>query len=157
MKVVWLIQNLVPYHHARFEAFARLDGVNAYLIQVTEKDPFSVLEFQPKETSYKLLTLFTHVDRKSVGKYSLQKYLSKTLLKIGPDCICVSGWGMVIGQIMQLWALENNVPFVIVRGISDLADERAHKQFEDTFHLTIERPAQVVLEMLRMMSADSRT
>jgi 1,2-diacylglycerol 3-alpha-glucosyltransferase len=113
MKIVWLIQNLVPYHHARFEAFAQLTDINAYLIQVTNKDRFSVLEFKPKETSYKLLTLFPGIERVSIEKRKLQNVLSKTLLKINPDCICVSGWGMDIGQLMHSWALDNDVPIVI--------------------------------------------
>lgn len=113
MKVVWFIQNLVSYHHARFEAFARLPEIKAYLIQVTDKDQFSVLEFKPRATHYQLITLFSGAERVSIPSHEIRSVLFHMLSEIEPDVVCISGWGMEIGQLLHLWALENNVPTVM--------------------------------------------
>ncbi|MDH3981795.1 MAG: hypothetical protein OES84_02715, partial [Kiritimatiellaceae bacterium] len=113
MNVVWLIQNLVPYHHARFEAFSKNEGVNAHLIQVTDKDDFSVLEFQPERQDYQLHTLFPGRDRSAISTLDIAEQLEKKLSGINPDCACVSGWGMVIGQRLQAWALARRIPVVM--------------------------------------------
>lgn len=113
MKVAWLIQNLVPYHHARFEAFARLEDVDGHLIQVTDKDVFGVLEFRPGSTSYELHTLFKARDRDGIPAPDLKVALAKTLTAIRPDCVCASGWGLEIGWLMQEWALAHRIPVVL--------------------------------------------
>lgn len=61
---------------------------------------------------------------------------------------CVEMEGAAVALVCSL----NAIPFVIVRGISDLADEGAHERFEDTFNHALHRSAQVVLEMLRILS-----
>jgi adenosylhomocysteine nucleosidase len=61
---------------------------------------------------------------------------------------CVEMEGAAAALVCSL----NQVPFVIVRAISDLADERAHQQFEDEFKHASDRSADVVLTMLRMIS-----
>jgi len=70
--------------------------------------------------------------------------------RFGGDCIEMEG------AAAALVCSLNYIPFVIVRGISDLADEKAHQQFEDTFHQVIDKSAHVVLEMLRIISTAGR-
>jgi adenosylhomocysteine nucleosidase len=65
----------------------------------------------------------------------------------GGDCVEMEG--AAVALVCSL----NRKPFVIVRVISDHADEHAHRQFELTFDQTARRSADVVLEMLRMWSA----
>lgn len=113
MKVAWLIQNLVPYHHARFEAFAQNRGVEAHLVQVTDKDDFCVLEYKPEVQSYRLHTMFEGRDRATIDPEEIRNELDGTLGAIHPDCVCVSGWGMEIGHQMHFWALEHQVPIVM--------------------------------------------
>ena len=113
MKVVWLIQNLVPYHHARFEAFASEFPGEAHLIQVTNQDDFGVLEFQAESSTYTLHTLFPGQKRSALLNKDLMGKLDECLLAINPDCICISGWGMAIGQLMQLWAVRHQIPTVV--------------------------------------------
>lgn len=113
VKVVWLIQNLVPYHHARFETFAASFDGETHLIQVTDMDPFDVLEFKAPHTSYVLHTLFPGQARSGLLSRSLRSELAACLGSIEPDCAFVSGWGMQIGQLMQLWALRHGIPVVI--------------------------------------------
>jgi adenosylhomocysteine nucleosidase len=61
---------------------------------------------------------------------------------------CVEMEGAAVGLVCDM----NARPFVIVRGISDMADEEAHQQFEDAFSRALHRSADVVLEMLRILS-----
>jgi adenosylhomocysteine nucleosidase len=61
---------------------------------------------------------------------------------------CVEMEGAAVGLVCSL----NQIPFVIVRGISDLADERAHEQFENAFDQALHGSASVVLEMLRILA-----
>jgi adenosylhomocysteine nucleosidase len=61
---------------------------------------------------------------------------------------CVEMEGAAVGLVCDM----NARPFVIVRGISDMADEEAHQQFEDAFGRALHRSADVVLEMLRILS-----
>ena len=124
MKVAWLIQNLVPYHHARFEAFSRREGIDGHLIQVTDRDSFGILEFKPERRSYDLHTLFAGRDRSSISPAELQDELEKTLSTIGPDCVCASGWGMEIGWQIQAWALGNHVPVVMFSESTSYDEER---------------------------------
>jgi glycosyltransferase involved in cell wall biosynthesis len=72
-----------------------------------------VLEFHAEEKSYELHTLFGGLERASISRQDMQRALADVLSNISPDCIFVSGWGMEIGQVMQLWALENNIPIVM--------------------------------------------
>lgn len=113
MNVVWLIQNLVPYHHARFEAFAEVFDGEAHLIQVTDQDEFGVLEFHAENSDYNLHTLFPERSRSELSNKVVMRKLEECLACVEPDCVCVSGWGMAIGQILQFWAIRNRVPVVM--------------------------------------------
>jgi adenosylhomocysteine nucleosidase len=64
----------------------------------------------------------------------------------GGDCVEMEG--AAVGLVCAL----NRIPFVIVRGISDLADESAHTQFEDTFEQVVGRLSQIVIHMVRLIS-----
>ncbi len=128
MKVVWLIQNLVPYHHARYEAFAQQAGVEAHLVQVTDKDGFSVLEFKPEQQDYRLHTLFPGRARASIASGELGRELDRVLGSIRPDVVCVSGWGMVIGQRLLAWAAKNRVPAVMFSESTEFDEQRDFKR-----------------------------
>lgn len=113
MKIVWMIQNLVPYHHARFNAFSELEGVDGVLVQVTDKDPFSVLEFEAPSSAYELKTLFPGRARETIKPNEIREKFAEVMATVKPDCVCVSGWGMEIGWSSHHWALKNNVPVVM--------------------------------------------
>jgi adenosylhomocysteine nucleosidase len=61
---------------------------------------------------------------------------------------CVEMEGAAAGLVCSL----NQIPFVIVRGISDLADEKAHEQFEAAFESALNGSARIVLEMMRILA-----
>lgn len=70
--------------------------------------------------------------------------------KYSGDCVEMEGAAVALTCSLNL------IPFVIVRSISDFADETAHQQFEDSFGQAISMSAQVVLEMLRLMSEEQQ-
>jgi adenosylhomocysteine nucleosidase len=84
------------------------------------------------------------------GDAAIASAETRTALRdnFGGDCVEMEG-----GAAALVCSL-NQTPFVIVRAISDLADEQAHRQFEKTFDEAARRSADVVLEMLRMLSQD---
>ncbi|MDF7799402.1 glycosyltransferase family 4 protein [Pontiellaceae bacterium B1224] len=130
MNVVWLIQNLVPYHHARFDAFSSVFEGIAHLIQVTDKDSFEVLEFNPDIQNYRIHTLFPGRIRSGIKGEEIDFRLEEVLWTIKPDCVCASGWGMEIGQKMLFWALRNNVPVVMFSESTAYDEKRVpHKEW----------------------------
>jgi glycosyltransferase involved in cell wall biosynthesis len=130
MKVAWLIQNLVSYHHARFATFSDLDGIEGHLLQVTDKDAFGVLEFEAETRPYALHTLFEGRTRTSIPAGELRAALSGVLSAIQPDCVCASGWGMEIGWLMQEWGLANRVPVVMLSESTAFDEPRKrHKEW----------------------------
>jgi adenosylhomocysteine nucleosidase len=72
----------------------------------------------------------------------------RAILRRDFDGDCVEMEGAAAALVCSL----NGVPFVIVRAISDLADESAHSQFELAFEHAANRSADVVLHMLRLIS-----
>jgi adenosylhomocysteine nucleosidase len=56
------------------------------------------------------------------------------------------------GAAAALVCTMNKIPFVIIRVISDLADEEAHRQFQNYLELASDRCAAVIIEMLRLIS-----
>lgn len=114
MKVAWLIQGLVPYHHFRFEAFSRHGGVDGVLIQLTDRDAFRVLMFKPESSSYRLLTLFPGVDAKKLSLKDIVARLFAVLRSENPDVLCVSGFGIQSGQAMLAAVAEFRLPGIVL-------------------------------------------
>ena len=113
INVVILIQNLVPYHHARFTAFVKQSGMSLTVVQVCNKDAFSVLQYDAQYPLYKLVTLFPQRERKDLEAGSIQCEFEEHMRGCSYDCVCVSGWGLEISWIAHLWALKALVPVVI--------------------------------------------
>jgi len=69
--------------------------------------------------------------------------------RFGGDCVDMESAAAALVCCM------NDVPFVVVRGISDLADEHAHRQFETAFARVSQRSTEVVLQMVRLLPPSS--
>jgi len=130
VRVVWLIQNLVPYHHAKFEAFAeRFDG-EAHLVQVSNIDSFKILEFHPESMPYILYTLFENIDFSDIPVAQLCDAVSDLLQRLKPDCLCVSGWGLTVGQAALLASFEQRIPVVLCSDSNEFDElRRWHKEW----------------------------
>jgi len=62
---------------------------------------------------------------------------------------CVEMEGAAVGQI----CVSNNVPFIVVRSLSDLANEHAEVDFEAFVLYAAKNSSMLVKEMLRLLSA----
>lgn len=113
MKVIWLIQNLVPYHHARFEAFCSQPGIDGVLLQVTDRDAFKVLEFKADHAHYRLRTLFPKREPGQIKLSQIRQKLFDCIDEEKPDVLCVSGFGIDPGIAMLAAAVKYRLPAVI--------------------------------------------
>lgn len=130
MRVVWLIQNLVPYHHVKFEAFAKQFDGEAHLVQVSNIDSFKILEFHPELMSYTLGTLFENIGFSDIPLGQLCDAVSDLLLRLKPDCLCVSGWGLTVGQAALLTGFEQRIPVVLCSDSNEFDEPRRwHKEW----------------------------
>ena len=131
MKVAAVIVNLVPYHHARWNACAVAGVAETHLVELTDRDEFKVLEFS-SEASFARHTLFPKV--KGVNNPAVSEQLAgamgKTLDSVRPDVVCVSGWGLSVSLAAIKWATARSVPIVMLSESNEFDEVRsAIKEF----------------------------
>ncbi len=112
VKIVSLVTNLVPYHHARWEAFAA-ECARITLLQIVSGDRFGVLEFDPGSRSYATKALFqgSSWDRLPAGE--LRRAIRGELDALAPDVVFLNGYAARFNWIALGWCLEKRVPVVI--------------------------------------------
>jgi len=84
------------------------------------------------------------------GDTFLQDEAARTALheELGGDCVEMEG--AAIGQVCTL----NNVPFLVVRAISDRADGSSDVDFQDFLHQASRSSARIVLHVLEALSGE---
>lgn len=112
MKIVWLIQNLISYHHARLEAFSARDGMEIVLIQITDQNKNGVA-YRPENPAYELRTLFPGVPAAAVSYSMVADKLQEVLEPREFDAAAICGYGMDPGVAMLAFALRNRIPVVL--------------------------------------------
>ena len=111
---IGLIANLVPYHHARWEAFAATRVAECVLLEMFGKDEFSVLQYNPSEkVSYSRQVLFDTVRMDKVTGVEMRKMVQKCLTQLKPDVVCLSGYAFTHSLAALEWSIDNKVPTVI--------------------------------------------
>ncbi len=113
MRIAAALVNLVPYHHARWDAVSNLDGFQVDVIEITNRDAFSVLEHRGCG-SYTRHTMFPGVQPEEVALSDLRSELGLRLGAIVPEVVFASGWSLRIGIEVISWAVSNRVPFVML-------------------------------------------
>jgi len=130
-RVAAIIVNLVPYHHARWNACAVAGVAETHLVELTDRDEFKVLEFS-SEASFARHTLFPKGkgDHGPAESEELAGTMSKTLDSIRPDVVCVSGWGLSVSLAAMKWAAARSVPIVMLSESNEFDESRsAIKEF----------------------------
>lgn len=112
MKIVWLIRNLLSYHHARLEEFAARSGMEILLLQITDQNETG-LAYVPENPSYEWDTLFPGVPATRVGFSMIADKLRELLGPRKVDVAAICGYGMAPGVAMLEFALERRIPVVI--------------------------------------------
>jgi len=131
-----------------YDYFVAGEGVNENIrIGPIEADP-QLVEIALLATQYVAPRSGGHLGIVLTGDAAVADAGRRAALRreFGGDCVEMEGAAVALVCSM------NRVPFVIVRAISDLADEHAHTQFEEAFKHASDRSTDVVLEMLRMIS-----
>ena len=125
-RIAAIIVNLVPYHHARWEACAVVTGSETHLVELTDRDEFTVLEFA-KEAHFQRHTLFP---KTGMHRAALAQRMEEILDQIRPDVVCVSGWGLQVSLSAMQWAVARSVPIVMLSESNEFDEARsALKEF----------------------------
>ena len=128
-RVTGIIVNLVPYHHARWEAFTRSSGAECHLLELTDRDAFKVLEFSAA-ASYRRHTLFPRDGGEMISPAALRQAMTATLDTLRPEVVCVSGWALPVSLAALDWAARNRVPTVMLSESNEFDEARsAVKEF----------------------------
>jgi 1,2-diacylglycerol 3-alpha-glucosyltransferase len=112
-RVAGILVNLVPYHHARWEAFAQCGIAECDLIELTDGDELKVLEFAAP-ARYRRHTLFPSTSREVITQAALRYKMVEALNAIRPDVLCISGWDWPVSLTALVWAWQNSVSAVIL-------------------------------------------
>jgi len=125
-RVAAIIVNLVPYHHARWNACAAAGVAETHLVEITDRDEFKVLEFA-SESAFTRHTLFPKGKGiKSLGGSELLSMtMQETLDSIRPNVVCVSGWGLSVSLAAMKWAVTRSVPIVMLSESNEFDEQRS--------------------------------
>ena len=125
-RVAAIIVNLVPYHHARWEAYAVVTEAETHLVELTDRDEFKVLECS-KEAHFHRHTLFP---KSGTEGRNIALRMMEALDAIRPDVVCVSGWGLPVSMAAMKWAAARSVPIVMLSESNEFDEARsAIKEF----------------------------
>jgi glycosyltransferase involved in cell wall biosynthesis len=123
-RVAGIIVTLVPYHHARWEAFTRSSGAECHLVELTDHDAFKVLEFSAA-ASYQRHTLFPRDGGETFSLTALRRTVASKLDALRPDVVCVSGWGFSVSLAALAWAARNGVPVIMLSESNEFDEPRS--------------------------------
>jgi len=120
-RVAAIIVNLVPYHHARWEACAVVTGSETHLVELTDRDEFKVLEFA-QEAHFHRHTLFPQSGMQGAD---LAQRMWEELDSVRPYVVCVSGWGLQVSLAAMKWATARSVPIVMLSESNEFDESRS--------------------------------
>jgi len=110
-RVAGILTSLVPYHHARWQAFAQRANASCVVVELTNKDEFSVLEFSQDERSrYERITLFPQRAASHLSPADICRGIARTLDQQRPACVCLNGYASPLALAALHWCHRNRVP-----------------------------------------------
>jgi len=112
--LVAMLINMVPYHHARWDAFAALGGFRCTVLELAGRDEFPVLEHVAGiASSYRRQTLFREASGRSVPNVRISAAVGRALTELRPDVLCVNGYSSIPSLVALLWAADHSIPAAI--------------------------------------------
>ncbi len=133
-RVAAILVNLVPYHHARWEAYARFSGNECHVVELTNRDGFKVLELPESSTIYHRYSLFPLEQDETMSPAVLRWRMALQLEKIRPEVVCVTGWGLSVSLVAIDWAVRNRVPLLLLSESNSFDERRsAFKEYVKRF------------------------
>ena len=130
MKIAAFLNNVVPYHRARWKAAARMTH-SCDLLEITNRDEFCVLEgTESGDPAYRLHTLFPGRERSELGTSEIKKSVELWLERERPDLLVLNGWSFSYNLVALRWALKHGVPCVMCSESNEFDEPRsALKEF----------------------------
>jgi glycosyltransferase involved in cell wall biosynthesis len=114
IRVIGFVVNLVPYLHARWQAFAKDTTFETHLIEITSRDHFEVLGMKEAlDTAYQRHVLFPEAIFEKISQSALSEKVSSVLQKLKPDVVCLNGYWAADSWAGLLWCQENGVPALV--------------------------------------------
>jgi 1,2-diacylglycerol 3-alpha-glucosyltransferase len=112
-KAVVLLNNIVPYHDARWRGAAALFS-HCVVVEMTNRDEFRALEVaQKSQGNYERVTLFPNADQTEISAGNLTRKVRGVLELENPTVIFVNGYSFFYNWIALEWGLRHQVPVVI--------------------------------------------
>ncbi len=128
-RVAGILVNIIAYHHARWEAFARHAGAECEVVELTKRDAFRVLEFSGI-TRYGRKTLFSNDTNEAISGRVLNRAMTATLDQFRPAVVCISGYAFPVSLAALQWAVRRRVPAVVLSESNEFDHQRsAAKEF----------------------------
>ena len=125
MRVAGFVGNLVPYHHARWSAFADLGTAECSVIEQTNRDEFPVLEVEARsQRSYRRITLFEARDKSRLNVRKVRALTQRALSELRPDVVCLSGYATPLSLAAMSWCASARVPMVICSESNEFDEPR---------------------------------
>ena len=113
VKAVVFLNNIVPYHHARWRS-ASVHLSHCVLVEITNCDEFKTLEVGLKAAgAYERVTLFPGRKLDEISKGQLAEAIRTILNREKPDVIFVNGYSFHYNWITLEWGLAHQIPVVI--------------------------------------------
>ncbi len=114
-RTIGLVTTLVPYHHARWHAFAGKSKAPCKVIELTDKDEFPVMELPPQMgSSFERVSLFPRQGVEKLTSQAIAKKIAHTLDQLKPGCVCLNGYATPLALGALSWCQKNRVPAVLM-------------------------------------------
>jgi 1,2-diacylglycerol 3-alpha-glucosyltransferase len=113
--LVWVVINCTRYHYARLSAYAEHSNVECVIIEITNKDDFAPLEYDPAGVSTcRRITVFPNQPLSTLPSGSLRQRLRAMLNLLEPSAVCVNGWALPGSIDCMRWCAETSTPAILM-------------------------------------------
>ena len=123
-RVAGILVNIVPYHHARWEAFVQSEDVECAVVELTNRDAFRVLEFAAG-SEYRRITLFPNNTKEAISGKAVNRAMVAALDEFRPEVVCISGYAFRVSLAALLWAVRRRVPVVVLSESNEFDEQRS--------------------------------
>ena len=125
MKVAAFLNNIVPYHDARWREFSHLYP-SCHLVEISNRDEFRSLEFTDGgESTYRRHTLFPGKIKADLGGAKVVRAVEQWLNKEHPDVVVLNGWSFPYNLRALAWSQRKGVPCVVCSESNEFDEPRS--------------------------------
>jgi glycosyltransferase involved in cell wall biosynthesis len=119
-----MVVNLVPYHHARWRAYAETGSCACTLIEITHRNAFPILEADIGKARYRRVTLFNNEPTKGLEWQRLNQAVCGALDRLAPDVVVVNGYSMRMSQAALGWCWRERIRIVVCSESNEFDEPR---------------------------------